>query len=183
MENLGPRAMFSTAGMLIVLLFCTTACESTEDAEPDEDPTDECDQTCEDRSVGIAVSFAAVTLYNQNGVGKSGYFTKDAPCPLGGTALISGTVYGNNDGTTSVDLQMAMTGCRVNASGANIVIDGTVAEVGSFDAANYSAINFSSAELTYSGTVAGEPLSSQTCAVFVNRTNSTYTGSVCDRTF
>ncbi len=146
------------------------------------------DQACADIGTGVALANLVNDLYNTNLAGHPvGTQSLTAPCPLGGTADITGTTgLDQAHGITTVNLTYAMMGCQVSASGAELTVTGTMTEVGSFDPPTLQTINDASSDLTITGTVDGMNVSDTACDVHVNvdsNANPEVTGTVCGRTF
>jgi hypothetical protein len=184
-----------TAWIALFALALTAACSSGSSTATGATGTDGgvmtatmCDQACVDIGTGVTLANLVNDLYNTNLAGHVvGNQSLSAPCPLGGTADITGTT--GFDGThniTTVNLAYAMTGCQVSASGVELTVTGTLTEVGSFDSMMLQTINDASSDLTITGTVDGVNLSDTACDVHVNvdsNASPEVTGTVCGRTF
>lgn len=147
-----------------------------------------CDQACIDIGTGVTLANLVNDLYNTNLAGHTvGAQNLSAPCPLGGTADITGTTgFDQAHGITTVNLAYAMTGCHVSASGVELTVTGTLTEVGSFDSMTLQTINDASSDLTITGAVDGMNVTDTACDVHVNvdsNANPEVTGTVCGRTF
>lgn len=172
----------SRPGFLALSLFCVLACGGCTQSE--ESPgTVACDQACVDQNVSYTLINVIVDLYNQNLAGRPvGVQDLSGLCALGGTAHITGTTgVDSGNGITTVNLSYALSGCHAQAGG-DLVFEGTVSEVGSFDGQDYVSENLSSGSLAMSGTVQGTAID-ETCEVHVNRNANAVSGNICGRTF
>ncbi len=147
-----------------------------------------CDQACADVGTGVTLANLINGLYNQSLAGRPvGSQSLSAPCPLGGTAMITGTTgYDATHDITTVNLIYAMAACHFSGNGAQLTADGTVTEVGSFDSTMLQSLNDASDSLTIVGTIDGADVNDSACMVHVNvDSNSTpeVSGTVCGRTF
>jgi hypothetical protein len=185
------RCRFGSVSLVLaVLVLFAVACAPTADTSTgDGGTTTSCDQQCLDSNVGLAIVGLVSNLYNQVIAGKpTGVQTATANCPLGGTAVITGSdsVDTSHD-LTDVNLQYAMTGCEVLENGDTLTFSGTISEQGSFDSASLETVNFASTGLEYSGTVGSVNVSGpSSCAVHVNEDSNAsvkVTGTMCGRTF
>jgi hypothetical protein len=147
-----------------------------------------CDQACVDIGSGVTLANLVNDLYNQSLAGHPvGSQSLTAPCPLGGTAAITGTTgFDDTHGITTVNLTYMMSACHVSASEVQLTVTGTVTEVGSFDSTMLQSLNDASDDLTIVGTVDSVAVNDTACAVHVNvDSNSTpeVTGTLCGRGF
>ncbi len=146
-----------------------------------------CDQVCVDFNTGRAIALLVDGLYNQNVAGKPGGTQRaTGRCPVAGAAEISGSTGGEGTSAiTTVDLRFSLTDCRVSTSGAELVFNGTIAYVGSFDSEAFASTRYLSESLDVDGTVDARPLRAEHCAVRVDRASATapLTGEMCGRPF
>src|SRR5450432_2990865 len=111
-----------------------------------------CDQVCQDNRVGFAIDNAGWLLYNENIAGSpSGGVNKTAPCPLGGTAAITGTATFANNGVETTQLTYMLTACGVSASSYTLTLGGTFQMNGTFTSNQQNDITFSSGTLSIAG--------------------------------
>jgi hypothetical protein len=177
--------------VIIAAAAAIVACSSTSTSGGTSSPPDggsSCDPACVDANTSVAVINLINGLYNQSIAGRStGSQNVTGPCPLGGTAVITGTT--NVDTThdiTSLDLHYALTSCQVNASGAQLTLQGTLDEVGTFGPSTMQAMNYAGTGVTMTGRVSGAAVNDAACSVHIEyNTSSTpqVTGSICGRTF
>ncbi|HEY8042433.1 MAG TPA: hypothetical protein VIF15_21675 [Polyangiaceae bacterium] len=180
----------------VVVMVLGGACSSSHTSSPGDDgggggdggSVGTCDQTCLDSAAGFAVIDLVDALYNQSIAGKpSGVQNVNTPCPLGGTAVITGSdSVDTTHNLTSVNLQYAMTSCQVSANGTQLTVNGTIAEVGSFDTSNNTSLNYSSTGATLLGSYAGTAINDPACVLHLEYNTSLkpqVTGVVCGRSF
>jgi hypothetical protein len=147
-----------------------------------------CDQACGDVATGVTLANLINNLYNQNLAGHTvGSQNLSAMCPLGGTAMITGTTgFDSTHNITTVNLTYVMNSCRMSAQNADLTYTGTVTEVGSFDSMMLQSLNEASTSLTVTGTVDNAAVNDSSCMTHVNVDNNAspeVSGTVCGRTF
>ena len=113
-----------------------------------------CGQTCQDATVGFALDNTIWLIYNESIAGSaSGAVNKVAPCPLGGTAVISGTTTVASNGIDSVNLTYDLSACGNSSSTYSLTYTGNVTMYGTFATNENNAITFSSNTLTVAGKI------------------------------
>lgn len=147
-----------------------------------------CDQTCQDTAAGFAIDDLISNLYNEAVAGKpSGTQNATQACPLGGTAVITGSdSVDTSHNLTTVNLTFALTACKAIENGDTLTFDGTITNTGSFDSSTTRSENFASTSLTYKGTIGSTNVAVTACDVHVNddsNQNPQVTGSICGRAF
>jgi len=156
-------------------------------------PPPPCDQSCMDATVLLAVRNAIKLMYNRTLQGKPvGMQDQMAPCPLGGTAHVTGTATSNaNQGTTSVELTYAFESCAYSATDTDpnqtfaITLTGSIIESGilSEQPSSTTALQFQSASVTVTGTVYTPPIhyEADACALDLGQNGNGVSGTLCGR--
>jgi hypothetical protein len=156
--------------------------------------TPPCDAACQDGVAVLALRDAIKDVYNVTLQGKPvGPQTGMTPCPLGGTASVSGTATSNADqGTTTVNLTYVFTQCGFSAIDSDptqtfdLTLDGTVTEVGTIavQPSSTTALEFSSDAVSLEGTVyAGPaiPYTAKSCPLKLGQDGNELSGTLCGR--
>lgn len=148
-----------------------------------------------DKYTGYAIVDAIAQIYNINLAGKpTGGVNLEANCPMGGGVKITGNVgFSQNNGITTVDLTFVMTDCKSNKHTENNIdtsftFTGTIVWKGSFDSSReYNATNYQAEQLKMQGTIDltnyEKTVVDQTCKIYVTVTNTTVSGTICNREF
>jgi hypothetical protein len=150
-----------------------------------------CEQTCQDDDVAYAIDNSGWLLYNQDVAGQpAGNLTRTAPCPLSGTAAISGTINTASNGVTTTDLTFDLQNCGIAAASYTLTFTGSLRMSGTFTSNVQNDITWSSNSLAIAGQlkVLDDPSVNETCATSMTDTwnydpNSTtwLNGLVCGR--
>src|ERR1700682_3681615 len=124
-------------------------------------PPPPCAQSCMDATAVLALRNAIKLMYNVTLQGKPvGMQDQMAPCPLGGTARVTGTATSNaNQGTTSVELTYAFESCAYSATDTDpsqtfaLTLTGSIVESGGLagQPSTTTALHFQSASVTITG--------------------------------
>jgi hypothetical protein len=176
-------ALFPVLPLLAVVAL---ACSGTSSPASDDDGGP-CDQTCQDTHTGVALVQLVDQLYNVNLAGKpAGNQSVTASCPQAGSAVITGTITVDATMTTTVNLSYVMSGCAVVDNGDNLTFAGTVAEVGTSNAASEESLEYTSSALQFDGVVAGLSVNVPGCPVHAAddwTSNPQISGTICGRAF
>jgi hypothetical protein len=180
------RARLAPVVVLVALMAVSACSGKTTSGANDADGG--CDQACMDTHTGVAFVQLVDQIYNGSIASKPlGNQSLTAPCPMGGSAVVTGTTALNmTDMVTSVNLTYVMSGCSLMDNGDTLTFAGTVTEVGTFDSASEETLSFSASTLQFEGTVSGTAVNVPGCAVQASdvwTSNPQITGSICGRSF
>ncbi len=156
--------------------------------------TPPCDSACQDGVAVLSLRDAIKLVYNLTlATHPVGPQTGMAPCPLGGTASVSGTATSNADqGTTMVNLTYVFTRCEYSEIDTDptqtfdLTLDGTVTEVGTIavQPTSTTALEFSSDAVSFEGSVyAGPaiPYTANSCPLKLGQDGNELSGTLCGR--
>lgn len=157
-----------------------------------EPPT--CDQSCQDYLSGLGLDATIWLTYNENVAGKpSGTIDQTGTCPLGGTVHITGTTSVASDGTNTVHLVFALTGCVNSGAKYSLTFSGSVSMDGTFNstgASKFTSVTLTGRSTQVSGSIKfrDDPPITETCDVAVTQqdsgaSSSSLDGQVCGREF
>jgi len=155
--------------------------------------TPACDMACQDGVALVALRDAIKTVYNVTLQGQPvGPQNASTKCPLGGMASVSGTATSNADqGTTTVSLTYVFTACAYSETDSDptqtfdMTLGGTITETGTIavQPSSTTALDFTSAAMTFEGTVYGPPIdyTAKGCAVQLGQNGNDLSGTLCGR--
>ncbi len=156
-------------------------------------PPPPCDQACQDTTALRAFRETVKLVFNLTLQGKPvGNQDATTPCPMGGTAHITGTASSNAlQGTTEVRLTYVLDHCGYTRKDTDpkqtyaMTFTGTVSEQGTLAVQPNSttAIELSSDSVTFSGTVYDAPIDYEemSCAVQLGQSGGALSGKMCGR--
>ncbi len=183
------RILVSHVGVLaIAIAFACGGGSGAKDAA-----TPACDQACADGVALVALRGAMKDAYNYALQGKpTGAQDGMYPCPLGGTAHISGTATSTADqGTTNVNLTYVFAACVYNAIDSDptqtfqLTLDGTLTETGAIavQPSSTTSLLIDSDAMTFTGTVYAppQPYDEKACAVELGQNGNNLSGKLCTR--
>jgi len=190
------KTMFCLVSLAVLLCACgnSTGDNSKGIASSTDPPTaSTCEAACQDGLVAYGVDDTMWLLWNQNFAGQaSGNQNKSATCPLGGTAVFTGTTGASTNGINTVHLTAVLQNCARSKSSYSLSFTGTVTMDGSFSTGNPNAISFKSSALALDGSVTwGVKIAiSENCVVAltdsynasVTSQSSWLNGQICGRT-
>ena len=156
--------------------------------------TPPCDQTCRDQ-IGVSGTRQVLKLiYNLGLQGKPvGAQDASAPCPLGGSAQVSGTASSNAvQGSTVVQLTYVLDACvytsvdpTTPAQNYSLTVTGTFTESGTLavQPSSTTALGITGAGVSITGTVDDPPLmyDDESCALELQQNGNDLSGTVCGR--
>ncbi|MBX3189488.1 MAG: hypothetical protein KF819_20860 [Labilithrix sp.] len=181
-----PGAM-SVALLGALLLACGS------DAGPAPPPPPPCEQLCLDGIALRGLREGMKLIFNLTFQGKDvGTHDFTVPCPLGGTARISGEATSNAiQGTTEVKLEYVFDGCtqleRDDDADENyqLTVTGTVSQVGTIavQPSSSTALGLRSDKVTITGTVYDPPRPYEVvdCPVVLSQNGNNLAGLLCGR--
>ncbi len=181
--------MKKTAALLVlsfILSFLFSYC-SKDDNTTTEPAAPVCDQNCQDEHSAYGIVDVFWFIWNQNIAGQpAGGQDLTIPGPQGGSVHITGsTQVSASTGINTMHLVLEFSNCKGIEETYNLIFNGTLTAEGTFST-THKAITFSSGQLNYSGTVGKDNWVTQvdgSCAVTINQTISSVTGTICSRTF
>jgi len=152
-----------------------------------------CNQTCSDDATGYALDDTMWLLWNENIAGQpSGAQSTQAQCPLGGTAMITGTTTVASNSVNTIHLMVNLSACQNSNAAYRLAFTGMVSWDGTFAAGSPNAVTFKSSALTVSGTINeyDMPAVMETCDVAItdkydksaNSPKGWLSGELCART-
>jgi hypothetical protein len=156
-------------------------------------PPKTCDMECQDGIAARSVREAMKLLYNVALQGNpDGPQDATEPCPLGGSARVSGTATSNATlGVTKVDLTYAFSACAYSEADSDetrtfsVTLDGTATEVGtiSVEPSSTTSLTIHSDSLSITGWVftPTQAYSAAACVVSLGQDGGSLSGKVCDR--
>jgi hypothetical protein len=155
-------------------------------------PSVPCDETCTDGIAIRSLRDAIKLVYNVTLQGKPvGAQDQSTPCPLGGTASVTGQATSNADqGTTSVTLTYVFSQCAFSQVDDNteetfaMTLTGTVTEDGIIAVlpSSTTSLTFRSDAMTFSGSVYTPPIDvNESCAVVLGQSGNDISGLLCGR--
>jgi hypothetical protein len=171
---------------MVLAIASATACSSSSS------PTT-CDATCKDGEGVRALRDAMKLVYNLTlQGGPTGAQDATTPCPLGGTAHVSGTAGSVPDqGTTMVQLTYDFESCDYSETDSDpthtfaLTLTGTITETGNIasEPSSTTSLNFASDAMTLTGTVFAPSVEYQVdaCAVALSQDGDNVSGKLCGR--
>jgi hypothetical protein len=190
--SIGARwvlTMKRTTLVLIMLSSVGLACSSG--ASPA--PSPPCDQACQDGNALLALRETMKLAYNLMVQGMPvGPQDATAPCPMGGSVHITGTVATSNavQGTTQLTLTYVIDHCAYQTADSepkqvfNMTFTGTIQESGTISAqGGTTALTLTSDSVTLSGTVYDPPIPYEAdgCALQLGQNGNRLAGMFCGR--
>jgi hypothetical protein len=184
---------------LILGVLSVVACSASSGGPP---PTVSCPASCQDDAAVLALRQAVKLVYNLALQGRdAGAQDQTVPCPLGGSAMVSGTATSNADqGTTTVDLTYVFSQCQYSQVDSDatrtfqLTLDGSLHETGTLavDPSSSTALSIATdpqmnEAITISGTVFSPaiPYDASTdagpCAVMLMQDGDSLAGWLCGR--
>jgi hypothetical protein len=144
-----------------------------------------CAQDCRDQWTAYGIVKSVWTEYEAHLLGNpEGQQADGGPCTLGGSVEITGTVAVSGSNQTN-DLRYELWACGDSQFGSyDLGLTGSIAQSGTFvqDGAVIS-MTYTSAGVTFSGTVLDSTPVSGTCDISINEDSFGASGTICGRTF
>jgi hypothetical protein len=173
------------AGIAVLVAACGGGSSST--------ATPSCDGACQDAVALHAIRDAIKLAYNLGLQGQPvGPQDAGAPCPLGGSAQVTGTATSNASvGSTTVALSYVFTACSFSETDTDpkqnysVVLGGTFKEVGTIaqQPSTTTALTIDSTSFSLKGTVysPGISYSADGCALQTGQNGNQLSGTMCGR--
>jgi hypothetical protein len=152
-----------------------------------------CEQACLDGVALAAIRDELKLVYNLTLQGQpTGTQDATTPCPLGGSAHVSGTATSNASvGTTTVNLTYDLKQCAYSQTDSDptqtysVTITGTMTEVGvlSAESSSTTALTFKSSGVSVDGTLYSPPseYDEKDCALDLGQSGNELSGELCGR--
>jgi len=172
---------------LLSLILGFTLINCSEEESTTEPTAPACDQGCKDEYTAYGLVNVFWFIWNQNIAGQPvGAKDFTVAGPQGGTVHVTGTTdHSISTGVNTLHLVFQFSNCEGMNDKYNLIFNGTMTADGTFSLI-HEAITYSSAMLSYSGTVGKDDWVTEVddnCSININDTMTSVSGTICGRDF